>query len=374
MNALATHPGPPGGALLVRAGPGDLTVGFVEGPVIHYDAEGRWCSARLGERFYRRALDGEVVIRRGARVVPVAARDASAVHEAAARFATDLLGRADLPPAARDGLFRAAAWTPERHDGEARRFRETYPEAVPILPPDRTRDVVVLPAIGCPWGRCSFCAFYAGTPFRALGADEIDRHLDAVVRFFGRALPARDGVFLGSASALSLRQDDLLRVLGRVRDVLGPRRRGVAAFQDPDHAPVRSAAEYAELRRAGLTTAFIGLETGSPDLRAALGKSRSLDRLAGAVRAEKDGGLRVALSILVGAGGRAAAAAHRRATAAFLECLPLTRSDLLYLSPLAGALPSAALEEELERFRAEIRAASPARIATYRIGLFRYYT
>ena len=95
-----------------------------------------------------------------------------------------------------------------------------------------------------------------------LPAADFDAHLAGVIAHLGRALDAYDGVFLGSASAASIPDDALLDRLARVRAVLGPRRRGVAAFLDADHAPRRTPARWERLVEAGLVDVTVGLETG----------------------------------------------------------------------------------------------------------------
>lgn len=371
------------GVVRARVTEHDLTIALEDRRVVRFDAEGRWCTFRREEEFFRRVLDGQVVVRWGARAVPVSEERVRWVHAEAARWAGELIGlveREDSPPQVIGDADRivpwlraATRWTAERFEGLRARFAQAYPEPVPILPPDRYGDLVVLPAMGCPYGRCSFCHFYRDPDFRVLSPAEFEAHLEALGSFFGRALRGRDGVFLGSASAVSLGQRVLLRTLERVRDVLGSPRRGVAAFHDPDHAPERTLSQYRELVDAGLGDVLIGLETGLGRLREALGKRGELDRVQAAVGALKEAGMQVALSILIGAGGLEAADAHRAETGAFISRLPLEERDLVYLSPLEGALPSAALAAQQRRFREDLVARTPARVVPYYVSLYRYY-
>jgi radical SAM superfamily enzyme YgiQ (UPF0313 family) len=278
-----------------------------------------------------------------------------------------LEGSADLLKA---GLRRAACGALPRPAEQEARFARAYPEPVPILPPHRYRDLVVLPATGCPNHSCSFCAFYRERPFRALSREAFDAHLAAVRDLFGAARADRDGLFLGSASALSLPTEVLLDRLGAVAAVFGRPRRGVASFLDADRGELRDASAWAALREAGLVEATIGLETGEADLRAEVGKGRDLDALRARVAALKQGGLAVSLTVLVGLGGLDRRETHRAATLALLRDLPLERRDFVYLSPLRGALAPEYLAAETVAWRRAVGEATGARVGDYRIERF----
>ena len=379
-----------------HAGPADGSSGSVGGVVratvrrwdtvlevrgrlgLRLDARGRWCTYRHGGRIHRRTLDGAVVERAGGMLRVHEGGAARTIHlevQALTRWLGGWvdtggveLARGTTPEQLRARLEDGARWGPEEHAADARAFHDTYPEPVSILPPDRYRDVVVQPAVGCPHARCGFCAFYRDRPFRVIEPQAFSDHLERIERFFGPALEGRQGIFLGSASALSLSQPRLLAVLSEVSRKLGRLRRGFGAFADPDHVPTRGASELAELVAAGLEQVTVGLETAHPMLRRALGKSDHVAGFAAMAAALKQAGVQVAITILVGIPG-ADEREHRGATAAFVSSLPLERRDIVYLSPVGGA----DLEDEIGAYREEIGARTVARVAPYRISLFRYF-
>ncbi|HVG95201.1 MAG TPA: radical SAM protein [Planctomycetota bacterium] len=332
-----------GRALRARALPDGAVAEIEARAYLRVDGLGRWVALAAGALRLRRAADGNV-LRSRPHGWDVLDDDASRrAHALAGRLARRLARRLRGSPRAGDDVtgerasaeaaFTAAAdWTSPRLEGERRRAAAAWPEPVPILPPHRYRDLVVMPATGCPHRACTFCFFYRDRPFRALDAAGFDRHLAAVVAVTG-GLAGHDGVFLGSASALSLPDDVLLARMARVREVLGAPRRGFASFYDADRGPRRTRDAWERLREAGLVDATIGLETGDPDLRAASGKAADLARLAAIVADMKAARLGVALTVLVGLGGAERARAHRERTTAYLATLPLDGRDLVYLSP-----------------------------------------
>jgi hypothetical protein len=325
------------------------------------DGRGRWSTARLDGRFLRRTLDSRVI---GASAVrAIVAPDA--LHDTVAALAARFHGEIPEP-----ALALAARWDVAAHLAERARHRAAYPERVSILPPDRYGDVVVQPAVGCPSGRCTFCAFYRGSRFRALGDPELDAHLDAVVDLHGPALDGRPGVWLGSASAASLSTARLLQVLDRVRRAIGDRRRGVAAFWDPDHAPCRGSNAWRVLREAGLVRVYVGLESGHAPLRARWGKSPDLNRLRGRVEQAVAAGVAMGVMVLddVGFGGEA----HHDDTVAELTRWPLGPGDRVFVSPLlmdSGPTRPTARSP----LAVALRASLSAQVASYNAARFEDY-
>jgi hypothetical protein len=373
----------PGRPVVVRAGPHDVLVSIDEAIALRLDAEGRWCSLREGATLYRRTVDGRVVAGTTApvdldrpealhqRVVRLAARLRRLVEDRAAPL---LMTASDLGPqtlAAR--LADAERWTPARFAAERARFDRVHPEPVRIVPPDRYQDVVVLPAVGCPWERCTFCAFYQGRRFRVLGEREFADHLAGVVALFGRALGLRTGAFLGSANALALDQQRLLSALRSVSGAVRELPRGVAAFWDPDRSPPRDRVAWEALREAGLSIVYAGLETGLGELRAAIGKPSDPARFVAATQAPRAAGLRLGVTVLVGVGEGPVAHEHHDATVEAVGAMRLGPDDLVYVSPLQGSRPEPELAAEATRLQAALRRATAARVAPYRMELFRYY-
>ncbi|MBK8481785.1 MAG: hypothetical protein IPL40_11490 [Proteobacteria bacterium] len=370
-----------------RIDPADAAVELDGGTGLRLDARGRWCSLRTHGQLFRRTLAGEVVTYLQPRPSPSPVSDPAGCHEAARRLAAALHRRISdgegplrLSGAQPDRaellarLARAERWSAAEHAREAQRFTATYPEPVEILPPDRTMDVVALPAIGCPNAGCTFCAFYRARRFRPQTPQAFAAHLEAVRELLGPLLALRSGVFLGSASALSLSQPRLLAALAACAAQLGERRRGVAAFWDPDHAPARNPSDWQALHGAGLRAVYLGLETGLAPLRAALGKSPDLDGLLSAVAAQRRAPLRTGVIVLAGAGGATSVTAHAEATATMIARMDLGARDLVFVSPLRDALPADQLVQAAHALRQAIAARSAAQVAPYAMDAFRYYS
>lgn len=379
------------GVVRVRTGRAFVKVEVEPDEALRVDDAGRWITARIGPTTLRRKVDGGVFVARSEALDDVATgHDAPADgpwHEVIAALATRL--RAALASARRrertiEGepasfdhadatLARAAALGPADFEALGRLFGEVYAEPVPILPPDRYRDLVILPAVGCPHGVCNFCAWYQDARFRAFGDAELTAHLDGLERLFGVGLAARDGFFLGSASALSVADSRLLRLVDLALERFGPPHRGIAAFLDPHHAPRRDAAAWRRLAERGLVRAVVGLETGAVELRQRLGKPADLAPLRDAVVGMREGGVGAGITVLTGAVRRDEVVRHHDATVAFIADLELDARDLVYVSPLDRAADPEAAANEAEMLTRSLRDLDGPKVSPYRVDLYRYF-
>jgi radical SAM superfamily enzyme YgiQ (UPF0313 family) len=375
--------------LEVRLEAGELKAELDSVRAIRIDAEGRWASLREGDARHRRLVSGAVRRQDAGRMLSVTREEL--VHERASIFVAELLGLAEAGDPSLEGLDcvlsgaeasvetyrerlrRAAKWTPERMLSEKQRYAGAYPEDVPILPPDRYADLVLMPATGCPNAGCTFCAFYRDSRFAVLGDEDFALHLEAVQELFGAALARRRGVFLGSANAFAVPQRRLVPMLERVRELPLELRRGIAGFWDPEHAPRRELGDWAELHALGVRRVHVGLETGDSELRKSYGKDPDLSKWRDALAVARAGGLVFGISVLaLGDEAPERHERHRLETARFLGELDLQPDDFVYVSPLLAA-DGPGVAEEARRLGVELAAASPAKLVPYAAERFGYF-
>lgn len=375
--------------IYVRVGDYDMIVEWDEHFSLRLDIEGRWCSMREGDVFFRRLLDGQVVSYTDSVAMPKNIDDVMEVHQRAQRLSgkiSELIQSSQQVLCATesdvtaevlvDWLGRADEWTPDRFTQLQEDFQGAYSDPVEILPPDRYCDLVVFPTLGCPNGQCSFCAFYRQRPFQILSSKDYEDHLEAVKTLFGRSLGLRTGLFLGSANALAMPQNKLLETIKLTKESLEgwlwPR--GLAAFWDPDHSPQRSVLDWQDLMDAGLTRVFVGLETGWPELREKLGKSADLEQLVNRLSRLKESGTGLGIIVLSGISQSPSAATHHRLTTEVIKLLDLGQKDIVYVSPFKESMNPDDLKNDTQILIDAISQASDAQVAKYQMDQFRYYT
>lgn len=228
---------------------------------------------------------------------------------------------------------------------------------------------------GCGWNRCHFCSFYRKQPFRLKRPRDIKDHIDRVAAFFGEGLSLRRSIFLGEANALGAPLDHLLSTMETALERLVPRMgpfRGFYSFSEGSDAACHEVSDFRALARLGLKRVYYGLETGQAALRKTLGKPGSLESIAESIENAKAAGVRTAVILLAGAGGRAWARRHEEESVRFIRRLPLDQTDILFVSPLHGRdgtgqtpLSSGDMERQISILRRGL--ADKIRVAPYDI-------
>lgn len=333
---------------------------------IRLDSLGRWCTFREGAEFYRRALDGRIVI--GARAESFASKAYRGLHQRIIDWLHLSGNKCEI-------IERAKKLTVDDYLDLANLYHEAYPERVTILPPDRYQDVVLQPARGCPNRQCTFCAFYRDKPYQVLSDEELNQHFHAVEQLLGSDFGGRDGVFLGSANALALSQRRLMPVLTRIRRMAPNLKRGIACFADPDFSARRSVSDWQVLADFGLRHVVIGLETGWPELRASLGKSGDLSKTRELVVRLQRAEIGIGITLLTGVCDSAQSKRHLDETVAFIKALNLGSRDLVYISPVSkeGIVEGRAVFEQ-ECLMKMLKKQLSAKVVPYQMQRFNYYS
>lgn len=330
------------------------------------NGDGLWCSFREGESFYRRCMDGSVVL--GAEAIPVSCEKANAVHR---QFHQWINSVSLTDPV----IAKSQSLSIDEYKKQKLLYQQAYPEEVCILPPDRYGDIVIQPAIGCPNRQCTFCAFYKEKPYQVLNEQAFIAHLQAVQQIYGRKLAAAPGVFLGSANAMALSQRRLVFCLDQIEEHLGTFKREVATFADPDFSARRSSRDWEELRSKGLRHLVIGLESGWGELRALLGKSGDLSKTTAMIQEAQQAELSIGLTLLTGAAAEDQREKNLEFTLQTIEGFNLSPAETIYLSPLSsdGYIEEEAILEQ-KVFADSLRYITKARIVPYQMQRFQYFT
>ncbi len=386
---------PPAAGWHVAVQSGATVLSPTRDEVVGYDLEGRVRTWFVGGTVYKRSLASDVVARRTdggvRRRWRVSKGDADALFARAAALAREArrtpgLVTDDVAAELTRRLEEAQAWTPERLHGERDRFAAAY-APISILPPDQYGAVVLQATFGCSWNRCTFCSFYQDRPFTVRPPSAFAEHVTAVAQLLGRAADDRRSLFLADGNALVL-ANARLRPLFETARAAFPQR-PFAGFVDTFGGERKGVDAWRELRSLGLERVAIGVETGHDPLLAYLNKPGSAEGAAAFVAELKAAGLRVAVILMVGVGGRRFASAHVRDTDALLRRWALGAGDIVYLSPFVNQpgsayaaqaaadgledLDGAARAAQFAALRTAARRAAPmAKVALYAIDEFVY--
>ncbi|MHB8869963.1 MAG: radical SAM protein [Thermoleophilia bacterium] len=197
-------------------------------------------------------------------------------------------------------------------------------------PPCESRSLIIQATIGCPWNRCTFCAMYKDKRFRVRPLHEILEDL-ALARDTYPRVPA---LFLADGNTIALPTEHLLTILTEAYRLF-PELEHVGTYggarylaggpnappQRPGLAGGKSVDELAELRHAGLSAVYLGLESGDEEVLRRVKKGVSPDEMITAGRKLKEAGFPVSLYVLIGLGGRDRYREHALGTAAVVNAI-----------------------------------------------------
>ncbi|MBE6956934.1 MAG: radical SAM protein [Ruminococcaceae bacterium] len=135
-------------------------------------------------------------------------------------------------------------------------------------PPGEWRSYLLQCTIGCSHNKCTFCAMYKEKKFRVRPLEEILEDIDMALDCYG---PNVERVFLMDGDAIVMRTDQLLKILEKLYRNF-PNLQKVTTYAGPNSTLAKSVSELTELRQAGLTRAYLGVESGSDKVLAAINK------------------------------------------------------------------------------------------------------
>lgn len=184
-------------------------------------------------------------------------------------------------------------------------------------PPSEGRNVIIQATIGCSFNRCTFCAMYKTKAYRARPLAEVFADIETAAR----AWPAADRVFLADGDALALPTDDLAAILERLAKAF-PRLERVSLYATPINLNHKSEGDLRRLRDAGLSMAYVGVESGSAEILNRIRKGATPAAIVSALERARSAGIAVSATVILGLGGQRLWREHIDGTVAVINAAP----------------------------------------------------
>jgi len=186
---------------------------------------------------------------------------------------------------------------------------------------------------GCSWNQCLFCALYRDRDYRIVPLKEIERILGKVP---ADDIPGIDTVFIGEGNALSAGPAHLLKLLILITDTF-PAVKRIGINATVADVMKKRPKTLRDLRDAGLTTIYMGMDSGDRKALKSMNKGSDPDTIIKAGRRVMDSGITLRLNVLLGAGGRQDKKAHIEGTASVLKEINPHVISISTLSLMSGA-------------------------------------
>ena len=166
-------------------------------------------------------------------------------------------------------------------------------------PPSEARSYILQCTVGCSHNRCTFCAMYKDKKYRVRSLDEIKTDIRMAKLYYHDL----EKVFLADGDALAMDISELLEVIAYLKQNF-PSLRHIGIYASPDSILKKEISELTALKAAGLTIAYLGVETGDPELLADIRKGVTYDEMVEAGRRIRSAGILLSVTVLLGLAGR----------------------------------------------------------------------
>jgi radical SAM superfamily enzyme YgiQ (UPF0313 family) len=188
--------------------------------------------------------------------------------------------------------------------------------------------------VGCSHNQCTFCGMYKDKKYRERSLKEIMEDIAMAKDQYGDL----EKVFLCDGDAIALETDMLLAILKKLY-LTFPSLRHVGSYVGPQSTLSKSMEELKELRAAGLTKAYIGVETGDGELLKKVKKGVGYEQMLEAGRNLVAANINLSAMVLLGLAGKGKASKrHALATAKICNEMKPQYLAALTVTPVPGTV------------------------------------
>lgn len=200
-------------------------------------------------------------------------------------------------------------------------------------PPGEWRSYLLQVTVGCSHNKCTFCGMYKDKRFHIRPMKEILEDIAMARSYYdGRV----DKVFLCDGDAIVMRQEQLLEILEALY-VAFPQLRQVTVYAGPRSTMTKTPAQLRQLREAGLTRAYLGVETGWDALLQQINKGCTAEQMLEAGIRLREAGIDLWVMILLGlAGPGEPSRRHMEETVKMMNVMQPRHLSALTLIPEVG--------------------------------------
>ncbi|WP_299689793.1 radical SAM protein [uncultured Vibrio sp.] len=201
-------------------------------------------------------------------------------------------------------------------------------------------SVLIQTTLGCSNNQCTFCTMFDDKRFKVRDLEDILKDIDEARLIYRKV----ESIFLIDGNVMAMRTDKLLTIIDKIK-VTFPELKHLALYSGFNDFRRKSISELKELRSAGLTTAYSGLESGDPIVLERIKKGMTREHAIAGMEMAREADIRVLASFIFGLGGKERSKEHAENTTSLLNIM---KPDAI--APMALAVqPGSELEREVNR-------------------------
>ena len=165
-------------------------------------------------------------------------------------------------------------------------------------PPSEAYSLIVQVTVGCSHNKCAFCNMYKAKQFSITPIAQVMEDLRWARSKYDRI----ERIFLADGDALILPTEHLLGILDFIREEI-PECERVATYASPRSILGKTPEDLKKLRQAGLSMAYLGLETGNETLLQKINKGVTVAQQIECGRKLKEAGMTLSVTAINGLSG-----------------------------------------------------------------------
>jgi radical SAM superfamily enzyme YgiQ (UPF0313 family) len=198
-------------------------------------------------------------------------------------------------------------------------------------PPSEADAYILQATVGCSWNHCTYCDMYRDKTFRIRDLEATLADLDEAGRTSGAGV---EKLFVADGDALVLPMDHWRPILARAHAAF-PALRRVSCYAMARNVLAKSPDELRELRQAGLSTLYIGPESGDDVTLKRIAKGDNAAAHVAAASRARQAGMTLSVIALLGIAGDRSDE-HARATAKLVTDMDPAFFAALTVTVVAG--------------------------------------
>ncbi len=200
-------------------------------------------------------------------------------------------------------------------------------------------SLLIQTTLGCTHNKCTFCDMFRDKRFRIREMDAIFADIEEARRMY----PHIRSIFLIDGNVLVLKTDFLVKILDKITATF-PECSQIALYAGLNDLRRKSVDELKQMKQAGLTLAYTGLESGDPVTLERIKKGLTPEQAAKGMAKAKAAGIDILVSIIFGIGGKERSREHIVTTTRLLNIMKPEQ-----IAPMALAIqPGTELAQQVE--------------------------